>query len=193
MPHDFVRHAWDVDGLVGEQPFWGRFWELDALTPAQRNLLLDARDIVRSELAAMAAAPEDAGGYGLIHADFVPDNLMVDNGKVRLIDFDDAGYGWHLFEIATALYFIRDDPNYAVARDALVAGYREHRPLSERALDKLPVLMMARGFTYLGWVHTRRAFDVARELTPFVVRLACEFAEPFVASYRRAAVPALVE
>jgi Ser/Thr protein kinase RdoA (MazF antagonist) len=185
-PQGFTRHAWDVDGLVGEQPFWGRFWELEALSPAQRRLLLDAREIVRTELVAMAASPEHAAGYGLIHADFVPDNLMVSGGSVRLIDFDDAGYGWHLFEIATALYFIRDDPNYAIARDALIAGYREHRHLSDRVLEKLPVLMMARGFTYLGWVHTRRAFDVARELTPFVVRLACDLAAPFVASYSRA-------
>jgi Ser/Thr protein kinase RdoA (MazF antagonist) len=187
IPQGFSRHAWDVEGLVGEQPFWGRFWELDALTPAQRRLLLDAREIVRTELSAMMAAPEHADGYGLIHADFVPDNLMVANGEVRLIDFDDAGFGWHLFEIATALYFIREDPHYAVARDALIEGYREHRSLPDHVLDKLPVLMMARGFTYLGWVHTRKGTDVARDLTPFVVRLACEFAQPFVASYRCAA------
>ena len=23
---DFTRHAWDQDGLLGPQPFWGRFW-----------------------------------------------------------------------------------------------------------------------------------------------------------------------
>jgi Ser/Thr protein kinase RdoA (MazF antagonist) len=186
VPHGFVRHAWDADGLVGEQPFWGRFWELEVLTPAQRRLLLDAREIVRAELARMAAAPEHADRYGLIHADFVPDNLMVADGKVRLIDFDDAGYGWHLFEIATALYFIREDPHYEVARDALIAGYREHRSLPDHVLGQLPVLMMARGFTYLGWVHTRRRFDIARELTPFVVRLACDLAGSFVAAYPRA-------
>ena len=27
-------------GLVGERPFWGRFWELAALSPAERALLL---------------------------------------------------------------------------------------------------------------------------------------------------------
>ncbi len=38
-PATFRRHAWDMAGLVGERPFWGRFWELAALTPAQRSLL----------------------------------------------------------------------------------------------------------------------------------------------------------
>lgn len=55
-----------------------------------------------------------------------------------------AGYGWHLFEIAAALYFIREDPHYAVARDALIAGYREYRPLPDRVVEKLPVLMTPR-------------------------------------------------
>ena len=32
---------------------------------------------------------------------------MVQGDRIKLIDFDDAGFGWHLFELATALYFIR--------------------------------------------------------------------------------------
>lgn len=184
LPDGFARHAWDVEGLVGEQPFWGRFWELDDLTEEQRSLMRQARAIVKVELQAMASSPVHAGAYGLIHADFVPDNLMVSNGTVRLLDFDDAGFGWHLFEIATALYFIQDDPNYAVARAALIAGYRQHRALSDDALEQLPVLMMARAFTYLGWVHTRRHNEAAREITPLVIDLACTFAASFVASYK---------
>ena len=26
-PSGFTRHSWDVDGLTGEAPVWGRFWE----------------------------------------------------------------------------------------------------------------------------------------------------------------------
>ena len=39
----------------------------------------------------------------MIHADLVPENVLVDGDSIRLIDFDDAGFGWHHFEIATAL------------------------------------------------------------------------------------------
>lgn len=186
LPEGFRRHAWDSEGLVGEQPLWGRFWELETLTTDQRQQLLTAREIVRSEMAAMTTLPEYADCYGLIHADFVPENLLVSDGKVRLLDFDDAGFGWHLFEIATALYFIRDDPNYSVAHDALIAGYREQRPLPEAVLARLPVFMMARGFTYLGWVHTRKNSEAARQLTPFVTTLACDLAAQFIASYGNA-------
>lgn len=181
LPEGFQRHAWDAEGLVGEQPLWGRFWELEQLTPDQRGLLVRARAVVAAELATMAAAPEHAGCYGLIHADFAPENLLVGDGKVRLLDFDDAGFGWHLFELATALYFIRHDPAFALARDSLVEGYRAFRPLPEAVLAKLPVLMMARGFTYLGWVHTRKHSATARELAPGLIALACGLAEEFLA------------
>ena len=38
-PDGFTRHAWDVDGLTGAEPFWGRFWELPGTQrPAAGNV-----------------------------------------------------------------------------------------------------------------------------------------------------------
>ena len=53
----------------------------------------------------------------------------MDGDALQVIDFDDAGYGWHLFEIATSLYFIRRDSIYEQARDAVIEGYRQLRTL----------------------------------------------------------------
>lgn len=189
LPEGFQRHAWDRDGLVGEQPFWGRFWELEALSAQQRSLLIEARDLVRQEMLSLASTADMAQCYGLIHADFVPENLFVSGGQVRLLDFDDAGFGWHLFELATALYFIQNDPNYPTARAALIAGYREHRDLPDALLAKLPVFMMARGFTYLGWVHTRPGSEEGKALAPYLIDLACRFAERFVERRHEMAAP----
>lgn len=169
LPEGFQRHRWDAHGLAGEQPLWGRFWELEALTPAQRTRLLQARDRVFEDLQRYAAAPENAGRYSLIHADFVAENLLVDTGDVRLIDFDDAGFGWHLFELATALYFEKDEAHYPAAFEALIAGYREHRDLPASQVEQMPLFYAARGFTYLGWVHTRSETRTAREMTPFLI------------------------
>lgn len=169
-PPGFTRHAWDLDGLVGEQPLWGRFWELPALSAPQRALMQATRGIIRRVLADYGAAPDR---YGLIHADLCPENVLVDGERVRVIDFDDAGFGWHLFDIATSLYFVTPDSRYPVARDALLRGYRALRPLDEQAVRRLPYFMAARATTYLGWVHTRPGTQTALELTPFLVELAC--------------------
>lgn len=181
-PAGFTRHAWDTPGLVGPQPFWGAFWELAALTPEQRALLLQARDTVYRDLEAYAAEPSSAGRYSLIHADFVAENLMVDGDKVRLIDFDDAGFGWHLFELATALYFEMDADYFDAAYAALIEGYRSARELPDEQLQYMPLFFLARSFTYLGWVHTRFETATARELTPLLVEKACELARDYLHS-----------
>jgi Ser/Thr protein kinase RdoA (MazF antagonist) len=176
-PPGFVRHAWDENGLAGEQPFWGRFWELPALTDPQRRLLLAARDEVYRELAVLPKQPDT---YGMIHADFSPENLLLDGQRVRLIDFDDAGFGWYLFELVTSLYFIRGEPYFDEAQQALVRGYRTRRPLDDSQLERLPLFFLARSFTYVGWVHTRPETATARELTPMLVEASCELAEAWL-------------
>lgn len=168
LPENFERHAWDTNGLVGEQPFWGKFWELEVLTEEQRHRIIKARDLVRQDLLVFGQGADD---YSMIHADFVPENILVEGDNVEIIDFDDAGFGWHLFEIATALYFIQDDPSYAIAKQSLIEGYRSLRELADSKLEHLSLFMVARSFTYLGWVHTRAETETAKELTPLLVEM----------------------
>lgn len=185
FPIGFQRRRWDLEGLVGEQPLWGRFWDLAALKPAERDLLVRARDRVRLELAALACSTQRDDRFGLIHADFVPENLLLTNdGQVKLIDFDDSGYGWHMFDLATALYFIQENRSYAVAKQSLIEGYRAHRDLPDEWLDTLGVFMTARGFTYLGWAHTRPLTEESLAILPHVIRLACIQADRLLSNVR---------
>jgi len=176
-PAGFTRHAWDTEGLVGERPFWGRFWELAALTVEQRSLIERARARVQSELSQLERSPRN---YGLIHADFAPENLMVDGERIRLLDFDDAGYGWHLFEVVTSLYFHIGQPYFDAIERAMLEGYRSERRLSAEDEALLPLFYAARSFTYLGWVHTRQETETARELTPMLVDLCCGVATRYL-------------
>jgi Ser/Thr protein kinase RdoA (MazF antagonist) len=178
-PSHFRRHAWDAEGLVGDNPFWGRFWELEALTREQRSLFARTRAKIARELAAFGMAPDR---YGLIHADLVPENVLIDGTQIQVIDFDDAGFGWHLFELATSLYFIAGDAIYPTAREALIQGYRSERELCDEMLEWLPLFLAARGTTYLGWIHTRQGSDTAREMLPFLVERACAVAEECLAT-----------
>lgn len=178
-PADFKRHAWDAAGLAGENPFWGRFWELEALSAYQRDLFVLLKQTLLRELSEFGTGSDR---YGLIHADLVPENVLVEGHSLQVIDFDDAGFGWHVFELATSLYFIRRETIYEEARDALIAGYRPLRPMPEAHLARLPMFLAARGSTYLGWVHTRRGEPVARELTPQLIELAVAAAEDYLGS-----------
>ena len=178
-PASFQRHSWCEAGLVGETPLWGRFWELEVLSASQRALFRHLRRRISQELIRFGRAPDR---FSLIHADLVPENILVEGERVRIIDFDDAGFGWHLFELATSLYFIRRESFYERARAALIAGYRQHRALPDEHLRLLPMFLAARGTTYLGWIHTRKGEPAAQELTPQMIDLAVAAAEEYLAT-----------
>lgn len=180
LPRGFSRHAWDADGLAGQAPLWGQFWKLESATEVEASLLENARDKVYADLSFIE---KPSANYSLIHADFAPENVMVDASGVRLIDFDDAGFGWHLFELATSLYFLKNEPFFAQAKDGLIEGYRRHRSLTDEHLELLPLFSLARGLTYVAWVHTRPETETARELSPMILAMACEEAERYLQNY----------
>lgn len=178
-PEGFTRHAWDVDGLTGDEPFWGRFWELPALSARQRGMMLEVRDRLRVGLTELGTAPDI---YGLIHADLVFENVLTGADGIRVIDFDDCGYGWHLFDIATSIMFLHGTGHFSMAKEALVTGYRQNRPLPDDHLAWFPVLLMARATTYLGWMHTRSETETAKEMTPYIIELVCSLAQDYLKS-----------
>lgn len=144
-PPGFTRPRWDAAGLL-EMPLWGPFWDNPGLTGDQRALVLKARDRAR---AALAARSPDLS-FGLIHADAVTENVMVDGATLTLIDFDDGGYGFRDFDLATVLLRQRTAPDYPALRAALLAGYARPAP----ALD---LMLMLRAMSYVGWVIPRLA------------------------------------
>lgn len=147
-PPGFTRPHWDVAGLIGPAPLWGRFWENPVLAPAQVRLFRAARDRAGSDLASFGPGLD----YGLIHADAVPENVLVAGDDVFLIDFDDGGFGFRLFDLATTANRLdRHDPTGRASAQFL-AGYGETRPFD---LTPLPLFRALRALTYVGWVIAR--------------------------------------
>ena len=150
------RPKWDVDGLLGETPLWDRFWDSASLTPALRDMMLAFRVSALDHLNTLAPSMD----FGLIHADLVPANVMWTGANLHLIDFDDGGYGFRLFELATALLKHRREPDYDALQCALLDGYAAVRPVDTSAL---PLLLALRAATYVGWNITRMAEDETGE------------------------------
>ena len=179
LPEGFVRHAWDAEELAGKQPFWGRFWELPDLSRSQRALIIKARDKVYADLLGCGQHNET---YSLIHADLIPDNILIEDKTIRIIDFDDAGFGWHQFELATVLISYLGTDYFDMARDALIEGYRGKRDLSDETLSFLPLFFLTRALTWVGWSFTRYETETAQAIRPFVIGLACGLAEDYLSS-----------
>jgi Ser/Thr protein kinase RdoA (MazF antagonist) len=152
LPAGFRRHAVDADGLMGPQPFWGPFWDHAMLSPAERSLLLDTRDTLHG---ALMRYGRQARTFSLIHADLHPWNVVVDDARAAVIDFDDTGFGWHLYDLAVALVSYQDHPEFAAFRDACIAGYRSVRAIADQDLALLPMFLLIRDMAQIGWYHQR--------------------------------------
>jgi Ser/Thr protein kinase RdoA (MazF antagonist) len=50
--------------------------------------------------------PKDRENYGIIHWDIHTDNFFVDNGNIKLFDFDACQFNWYAADIASAIFFM---------------------------------------------------------------------------------------
>lgn len=177
-PADFSRLQWDARGTIGEAPLWGRFWELEPLSMAQKDLFFAARDKALEKLEAFGMGDDR---FGLIHGDLLPDNILKTPDGLCLIDFDDSGFGWYLFEFATSLFMHLGEPHFDVIYTAMVEGYRSVRPLPDEHLALLPTFFLMRGLVYLGWAHTRKETETAKALTPMMIEAVTALATDYLA------------
>jgi len=177
-PPGFVRPVWDADGIFGTSAHLGDWRTLASLSPEQRDLFDRLAERLDDDLEAFGRTPDR---FGLCHGDFLPENLMVCDGGLRLIDFDDCGESWQLFDFATAVFDLLGEPPFDACLGALVAGYREHRPLPEDHLARLPTFLLARALSYLGWSASRSHLDKAARIAPRLVLALDAFAPAYLA------------
>ncbi|MCB1397012.1 MAG: phosphotransferase [Rhodobacteraceae bacterium] len=173
-PAGFTRPRWDRPGLVGDTPLWGPFWENPDLSATDRAALDEARTRADADLQALDSMLD----FGLIHADAITENVMIDGDRLMLIDFDDGGWGYRDFDLATVLMRQLGNPDYPALRTALITGYASRRPVDPAALD---LLLMLRALTYLGWIIPRMGEPGGRERSLRAVTTAM----PLVHAYLR--------
>ena len=149
LPAEFTRHRWDAEGLVGESPTWGRFWEHAGLMPDQAATLCAARDWMRDFL---GAYEQNGADLGLIHADALRENVLVHDDRLTLIDFDDAGIGFRLYDLGSVLSQNLYEPAYEEIRAALIEGYAAERAVDADLVD---VFTLARTLASVGWTMPR--------------------------------------
>ena len=154
-PSDFVRINWDHETFFGDVMVYGNTpaGECWAMLPSEVRARFQA---VGDRLADVML---QVGGVGLIHADLHLGNALFQGGEVKLIDFDDCGTGPRLYELAVALWELRETPDHAVFRDQLLAGYRTHREVDANHLDDFIALrQVAFDLWFTGTAQVNPAF-----------------------------------
>jgi len=180
-PAGFTRLRWDFPGSLGPQGNWGSWRDGMGVGPAEAAQLGALAARLQQRLAAFGDGPER---FGLIHADMRLANLLVHDGAVSVIDFDDCGFSWYLYDLGSSLSFIEHLPVVPALIDSWAAGYRSVAPLSAEEEHELATFVMMRRLLLVAWIGSHADTDLARSMGVEYTAVSCDLAENYLSRYR---------
>jgi Ser/Thr protein kinase RdoA (MazF antagonist) len=143
LPPGFVRRHYDQNGLWGDatgtnctaNEVWQRI---------PQQYFKAFQEVTRRMEQIMEDWGKEANVYGLIHADIgTKANVLFHSGEARVIDFDDAGFGYWMYDLAIALSDWEGEMVWSAYRDALLEGYTEIRTIPDEQLEQLKLFQAA--------------------------------------------------
>jgi Ser/Thr protein kinase RdoA (MazF antagonist) len=152
LPH------WNAETLFSDaSPFQPGRME-DFLTHGAWDVFNDVVDRTRVVFDQLS---RDRDQWGIIHNDYILINCHFTRSrsgwKLGVLDFDDLGWGYFLYDLAPLLGNLFDWPDaHNRLRRAFLDGYRSVRPLSAELECHLPVLMAARHAASLTWLAAKQ-------------------------------------
>ena len=164
-PSYFERLLWNVETTIGPNGNWGDWRDGPGLDDNSIAILQQMSDLIAKRLERYGSGPER---FGLAHADLRLANLLEHEGNTRVIDFDDTGLTWFMYDFATAVSFMEDREDMPALIDSWVGGYRSVTPLAEEDVAEIPTFLMLRRLAILAWIGSHSETELARELgVPF--------------------------
>jgi Ser/Thr protein kinase RdoA (MazF antagonist) len=179
-PAGFSRFHWDYDAAFGRQARWGRWQHGIGVGPAEREVLGRLDSCLRKRLAEFGTGPER---YGLVHADTRLANLLVDGGRVSVIDFDDSGFSWYLYDAGTSVSFFEHQPHVPDLLDAWLTGYRRVLGLPAADEAEIRTFILYRRLLLVAWIGSHSAVDIAQQLGAGYTRDSCDLAEQYLGQF----------
>lgn len=165
--------------MLGPAARWGRWQDGLGIGPEELDLLGRLDETLRRRLEAYGAG---ADRFGLVHADLRLANLLVAGERTSVIDFDDAGLSWFMYDWGTAVSFIEHLPTVPEMQAAWVDGYRSVAPLAHEDEAELETFVLLRRLLLVAWVGSHHTYaPEAAELGAGFTAGTCELAERFLA------------
>jgi amicoumacin kinase len=140
-----VTKLYSAAHLKQKRPQW---FEDDTLRRARDYLPADqqqAASDLEELLAQLSQNTPAVDSYGLVHCDLNTTNFHVNDGQIRLFDFDDCTYNWFINDIAVVMPMYSERYTGAGWEARLMEffhwfmrGYREENYLDEFWLEVLP-------------------------------------------------------
>ncbi|HCI80202.1 MAG TPA: hypothetical protein DHW02_10985 [Ktedonobacter sp.] len=161
-PTGFVRPSWDWERLFGVSSVLNNEKVMVSLTHYQQEVLLAVSTKI---LQALNLIDKDASSWGLIHADLHRDNILLHNEKVGIIDFDDCGWGYYLFDVASVLdsfyrRVVTSHEGYPMLKEAYLTGYSRVRALPAHLDTSLRIFKVMRDMVNVNFILSSKNLNV---------------------------------
>jgi Ser/Thr protein kinase RdoA (MazF antagonist) len=132
------------------RPHWHQLevFKLEPLLAERDSVVLPS---CRETLAQLEQLPRTPDGYGLIHADPEPWNMLLEAGVLSFIDFEECCYHWFGFDLAVSIMYAtlaaepaKPEAYAAAAWQQLLNGYGDENELSAYWLGQTPLFLKLR-------------------------------------------------
>lgn len=160
-PPWFERHTWDFETSLGDCPHWGRWQNGMGMTPEAMEAFSDTVGLIGERLHSFGKSPDR---FNLVHGDMRLANLLMDGNTVKVIDFDDSGFSWLLYDCATTVSFFEHAPEVPELLQAWVRGYRRIGSLSAEEENEIETFVMLRRLLLVAWIGSHSETELAQSM-----------------------------
>lgn len=199
LPAFYKRIEWDWDATFKEG--WNNFYGVHyhELTGILSHSDIEEIDtcvsLMHKRIKAYGKLP---GRYGIIHSDLRMANLLKNSNEITVLDFDDCGKGWYMYDIAGIVGFMEQRPDLHKIIDVIVEGYRKRAELPAEDKREIMTFVMMRRIGLLQAItyhlnNTATGNNESAELTPellaFYAKGTAVLARRYLRTYRDLPLP----
>ena len=179
-PAGFERFTWDFETTLGSRPHWGSWRDGMGLTPRIEELFARTVDRIGERLERFGKAPER---FNLVHCDMRLANLLIDGDVTKVIDFDDCGFSYLMYDCATTVSFFEHRPEVPELIAAWVRGYRRAAELPEEDEAEIPTFVMLRRLLLVAWIGSHSETELAQSQGVEYTRQTVDLCERYLADF----------
>ncbi|MBS0267406.1 MAG: phosphotransferase [Proteobacteria bacterium] len=183
-PPWFERFSWDFETSLGSRPHWGDWKNGMGMTPEALAAITETVALIKQRLENFGQSPDR---FNLVHGDMRLANLLMDGSTVKVIDFDDCGFSWLLYDCATTVSFFEHMPEMPELLKAWVRGYRRIGALSEAEENEIATFVMLRRLLLVAWIGSHSETELAKSMGVEYTASSIPLCEQYLSRYGKVA------